>query len=197
MPGSGAGSNYFEGYLLQNITGATAVGVTGPTPPASYGTIGFNDSGWCFSEGAKFSKVTFTLEPVGGSTVTGVAISIYGSNSPIIRATWWNALQGPRTAASTVPSIAAGNSLYGGPGAVQNLPLQGMTNAAGYVPGIPPTHGVLIPGPTEQSGTGGIANPITVAIPILSTFVPFSAWRAVVTTAQTGGTFNLAIQGIP
>jgi hypothetical protein len=184
---SGAGSNLVSLYLLQSVN---ATGLTpNTTPTATYGTIGVNDSGgWC-GEGRGFSKGSFQLIPI-GSGLVGVTVQLFVCTSPDAWQTWWNAIQGPGSPFSGRP--------YGGPSAV-NLPVQGFTNAAaGYVPGVDPQAWTPMPGPSEQGGTGGIANPLTTTTPFLVTSFPKGAVRAVVTAVAGGaGRFSVSAELIP
>ena len=188
---SGAGSNYVLRHLLQNInaSGITAVSASLPAPPAAYGTIGVNDSGGCAAEGRNFSKQTFTLIPVGSTALTNIQVAIFGTNSPDADQTFWNAMQGPGS--------MLGGGTYGGSTAVPISP-QGFTNAAGYYPGFPSSGWVLIPAPSEQSGTGGVANPLTPQSPLLNSATVFQSVRAVVVSATNGtGIFHVAVEWIP
>jgi len=190
---SGAGSNYVLRYLLQgvNAAGITAVTATPPAAPAAYGTIGVNDSGGVAAEGRNYSKQTFTLIPVGSTALTNVQVAIYGTNSPDADQTFWNALQGPGS------HYNGGTRVYGGSTAVPIQP-QGFTDAAGYYPGFPSAAWVLLPSPSEQSGTGPVANPLTPQAPLLVCSTPWQSVRAVVVSATNGtGIFNVAVEWIP
>ena len=178
MPGNGAGAIFVSQYLLQNVTAPTPVA----NPNTTYGTIGFNDSGGVCGEARNFKQWTFALEQATTSgALSNISVTLYGTVNPAAWQTWWNAIQGRNNYGANPP-----------------LAIQGITNAAGYVPGIPPQTWFPLPGPSEQSGTGGIANPITPVTPLLTVNMPLVLVRAVVTAASTPtGTFHVSCTAVP
>lgn len=179
--GSGAGSNRLSGYLLTNV-GANNAALA--TPTTQYGTFGINDTGGFAAEIQGFSKFRIQLEQLGTIVPVGFAFTIYVSSSPLVQQTYMYAVQG-RT-----------------PSGQSALPFNGSCNALGslalgFYPGIPPGAWVVAEGQSEQSGTGGIANPVTPNVPQLTIPGTVSAIRAVLTTAGSAGSVNLSILGIP
>jgi hypothetical protein len=190
MAGSGAGSNLVSAYILTNVTAPTAVAINAAGQTTAYGTIGFNDSGGWLGEARAYTKWTFELEQVGTVALSGFSVSIYGTTSPAAEQTWWNAIYGGAYSGS--PSAIAQ------PGGIA-LPINGITNATGYVPGVASLNWRLLPGQTDQGGTGLIANPLVAGqTSLLVVSMRLSMIRAVVTqSAAPTGTFNLVASAVP
>jgi hypothetical protein len=180
MPGSGAGSNLLNAYLLSNVS---ANNTAYTTPTTGYGTFGLNDSGGFAAELRGFSKFRITVEQAGTVAPTGYSIGIYVTSSPAAFQTYMYALQG-RT-----------------PTGISALPFGGTPNMLGaapsYQPGIPAGAWVLAEGPSDQGGTGGVSNPIVPANPQLTISGGIVAIRAVLLTAPAAGSLNVALLGIP
>lgn len=167
--------------MLDNITATVP---TVATPTLAYGTMLLNDSGGQMFEGIAFSKWMFQLAQLGTTTLTGVSVTIYGTISPFAYSTWVNGNLGQ----TPYPTQIA----QAGPIAVP-----GVTNVAPYNPGVQPWEWFPIPGPSEQAGTGTIANPMTTTSPLLTTNIPLIAVRAVVTGAVTAGVARVYAFAIP
>jgi hypothetical protein len=183
VPGSGAGSNLLNAFLLQNCNAASGA-LTPATALTSYGTLtpGGNDSGG-FAEIRAFKAFKFQLVQIGATALVGGAVSIYGTTDPNAFQTYMYALQGRNPAGQSA------------------LPFGGNPNnlaQVGFLPGIPPSSWSLLDGLADQSGTGSSANPMTPAIPWFTGNGPIVALRAVITTAFTGGgQFSVSVIGIP
>lgn len=133
-----------------------------------------NDSGVRMLAAAGFTKWVFQLAGPAAS-MTGTAafgISIYGTVDPgILAQTYSN------------PSNSPGYS-YVEPECSLTL--------------IPGTDWFLLPGPSEQAGTGSVSNPMTTNATGGSMFfcnMPLIAVRAVLTTAPTTGAGSLRVLG--
>jgi hypothetical protein len=182
MPGSGAGSNLLSGYLLSNLGPNTAVVAT---PTVAYGALGVNDSGGFAVEARAVSKWRIQLEQVGTAALVGYGVSIYVTSSPAAFQTYMYALQG-RT-----PTGVRALPFGGSPQVLANA-------AAGFFPGIDPGMWVLAEGPSDQGGTGPVANPLTPTSPQLTISGTIVAIRAVLTaSAAPVGNFNVSLLGIP
>jgi hypothetical protein len=137
------------------------------------------------AEARGFTKWTFSLIQTGTVALAGYQVTILGTMDPNANQTWWYAVQG-RTP-SGVSALPAGGS-----------PSQLGSAALGYYPGIPTTSWFVLPGPSEQSGTGVIANPLTPANPVFTCNLPLNMVRAVVTANSAAtGSFNVAALAIP
>jgi hypothetical protein len=205
---AGPGLIDFNAFILGGVEGgnfatngiSSAPAVVGD-PMAGYGTIGQNDSGWWAVEAKSFTRWMFKLEQFGATTLTGIAVTIYAAISPNVLQTYRNALLGPRTQSGPWPPPMSGQnegqSLYGGPGAGVVVKPYGMSNATGFVPGIQPWDGFILDAPSQQSGTGQVANPMTPQAPILVSSWPLIAVRAVVTSDLTAGAFGVSVLATP
>lgn len=189
---SSAGVNrvptYGGGVLLDGISSATTA--LANQGLASYGTIGVNDSGGQMLEAIGYSKWGFQLVADSSTALSGFQVLLLGTLSPYAYLTWTNANQGqtPYPTANT------------GTGVGKNwLPTwqYGVTNNASFNPGVQPWEWVPIPGPSEQSGTGNIANPLTETTPLLFTTSPWVAVRAVVVATPTTGVARVYGFAIP
>jgi hypothetical protein len=182
--GSGAGSNLVSGYLLSNVNANSGV-VSSPTTTYGVPGQGGNDSWGFASEVRAFSKFIFNLEQIGTVALSGFAVTIYGTVSPLAYQTFQYAIQGRNPAGQTALPFG---------GNAQAL----ASSAQGFIPGIPAAAWSVLMGPNEQASGGASANPLTPTNPFFQGTGPISAIRAVVTTNTTAtGSFNVAFQGIP
>ena len=100
---------------------------------------------------------------------TGYSVSIYGTTDPVAYAQW---------RASHDP--------------------QAYFNRVGGAPVLPPTSWVLLPGPSEQTGTGVVGNPLTSSAPFFQFSGAIVGVRAVLTaSAAAAGTATIAVEAIP
>jgi hypothetical protein len=171
--------------LLDNIT-TTVTAVT--TPLTGYGTMLSNDSGGQMLEAIGFSKWMFHLVALTSTALTGIGVTLYGTISPNAYNTFTNVNLYGQTPTPNSPFIGAGT----GPVAVS-----GINNNAAFSPGVQPWEWFAIPGPSEQAGTGTIANPLTSTQPLLFSTIPLVAVRAVVTSAATAGVGRVLAFAIP
>jgi hypothetical protein len=170
---SGAGLNRIGAgggvFLLDAITSATAVV---SSPLTAYGTLNVNDSGGQATEGIGYSKWVFHLVATDATALSSLSVTMLGTISPFAYSTF-TGVMGGKTPTPQVPQVGPAYA-------------PGYSNATGFVPGVAPWEWFIIPGPSEQSGTGNIANPLTAYTPLLYTSMPLVAVRAVVTSALTG-----------
>ena len=152
--------------LLAGLSSATT---SVASPLTAYGTIsnaqgkalpGGNDSGLWGVAAKGFTKWVFQL--LGG--ITGVSVTIYGTFDP-------NAYL-----------VYTANAANDGP-TTGTFYQQGTT--VGSTVSVPASSWFALPGPSEASGTGGIANPLTSTTTLLVSSLPLVAVRAVVTTVAT------------
>jgi hypothetical protein len=149
---------------------------------------------------AGFSKWRFQMVPLTSTVPTGFAVSIYGTISYTAYTTWENTM-GPNPSAPA--AWLAAQQQAGQAWSTQNfknwqpVSLPGISNAAGFVPGIQPWEWVLIEAPSENTGTGMVTNPMTPSAPLLVTTAHWMAVRAVLTTAGTAGAVRIVAQAIP
>jgi hypothetical protein len=202
VAGSGAGSNFIRQYVLTNVQAAalTAVSVNGQGIPTAYGTLGLNDSGWWCAEARNFTKWSIELEQVGATALTGFSLSLYGTNSPALEQSWFNALLG-KTDSSNIGGLIRGDSLTSGY-PTPPPPVQGIADSsvrAGWLPGVAPYNARLLPGPAEQSGTGGIVNPLVAGTSsFFTTNIALGGIRVVcTTTGSPAGVFNVIVEAVP
>ena len=199
MP-SGAGLNQVRVVLLDNVTtAATAVTVANGTTQA-YGTIGLNDSGGQMMEATGYTKWVFQLISTSSTLPVGYAVTILCSCSPTVQITWTAASHGVASAAYNASRRIAPPQISGLPNGV-TLPLatayQGISNASGFVPGVQPWEWHVMPGPSEQGGTGQIANPMTVASPFFIASFPVDAVRVVLSTIGSAGSIRVVAKAVP
>jgi hypothetical protein len=182
---SSAGLNRYNVPLLPIITPTTTAVAN---PVTGYGTLvsadpssgTANDSGVYAVEAEGFTKLQFQL--LGNLTGVSGAVTIYCTLDPLAYA------------------VFLGNSGMGG---VSGSVLKGEYKAGGYLitPGgaitVPATSWVKMEGPAAQTGTGGIANPLTAATPFFIAGYGVIAVRACVTTAFTGGLGSLVMAAFP
>jgi hypothetical protein len=117
-----------------------------------------NDSGVFGCAAMAFTKWAFQLL---GNTA-GISVSLYGTldyNAYLVY-----------TANSGVEGYTTGSQYLAG--TVIRAPVS-----------VPASSWFLLPGPSEQSGTGSIANPLTGAVPVFTCSLPLVAVRAVVTAS--------------
>jgi len=111
-----------------------------------------NDSGAVGFETIGFKEIAFQLVGA-GATAAGYTVQIFCTLSPTLL-----------TASDTQPGI------------IPYVSLRGNTTL------IPATDWDPVPGPSEQGGTGGIANPlVSGGVKLLLSKSPFVAYRAVLT----------------
>lgn len=147
-----------------------------PVPPYYNPTVG-TDSGIQMLQAAGYTKWTFQLVGPGvtAATTAAFSISIYGTIDP-------NILQQSYQTAGNYPSSVGKDPSF-----------------TASLTAIPATSWFLLPGPSEQTGTGSITNPLTTAAAgptILTASMPLVAVRAVLTgTAPTTGTAPIIVLG--
>jgi len=179
---SGAGLNRWGnqgGVTL--LAGLSSTTTAVATPLTGYGTVatqngkalpGGNDSGLWGCAAMGFTKWVFQLL----GTLTGVSVTIYGTIDPnaYLVYTANAANDGPTTGTLYIPGTALGQAVS-----------------------VPASSWFALPGPSEASGTGGIANPLTATTTLLVSSLPLVAVRAVVTTAAavtgTGSVVGFAV----
>lgn len=153
--------------LLPLLTSAsTAVG----SPLTAYGTTTGptpNDSGAYISP-IGMSKWTFQLIGAGANTA-GYTITIYGTTDPAAYASF------------SAP-LNSGTAITGG--------------TDGVTSGIPASSWQVIPGPSDQSGTGAVSNPmISGAATWFTANIPLVAVRAVLTTLTGSPSSSISVVG--
>lgn len=156
--------------LLTLNPSCAAQAVDGNGIPTAYGTIGgaTPNDSGVFVSPIGLSKFGFQMLDGG----TGYTVTLYGTYDPLMYQAF------------------TANSGQDGFGA--SVTVNGVTYLA------PKSSWVKIPGPSEQSGTGSIANPMTAAVPLLYTSQPFAAIRAVLTgVAAPSGTVRVVGFAIP
>jgi hypothetical protein len=165
---SGAGLNRWGnngGVTL--LAGLSSTTTAVATPLTGYGTVsnqngvalaGGNDSGVWGCAAMGFTKWVFQLL----GNLTGISVTLYGTIDPNAYLVY--------TANSGVDGFTTG-SLYLG-GAPQRSAVA-----------VPASSWFVLPGPSEQTGTGSIANPLTSTTPLFVASMPLVAVRAVVTTS--------------
>lgn len=111
----------------------------------------------------------WTFSLLGGGT--GYSVSCYGTIDPVAYGIWRQ-------------SFNPGQAIPGVPGSAKNS--------------LPATSWFLLPGPSEQTGTGGIANPLTGTSPLLTVSLPLLAVRVVLTGSATPvGGVSVAVEAVP
>ena len=147
----------------------TASSTANTTPLTSYGTIWTADTGICMADANCYTKWTFQPIILTAGTLTAFGITVYGT----ISSNAWNQFQ--------LNQIQNNNANF----------LMAPTF-------IPATNWFVIPGPSEQSGTGLIANPLSLIGQSLSYSGPLTAVRCVLTTAVAGtATLGISCLAIP
>jgi hypothetical protein len=153
---SGAGLN--RGGVLGGITllSVAPTAALVAAPTAAYGTIGLNDSGGLLHTLAGFTKWRFQIIGA-GATTAGYSISIYGTLDPALL-----------------------NYVY------QQGPHSGLPMDTCAVTAIPATSWQLVDSPSDQSGTGVVANPmVTGASTTCASNTGWYAVRAVLTATAS------------
>lgn len=180
MPGSGAGLNRVGnvgGVVLLTLN-PTSTAVA--TPLTGYGTAG-NDS-WvgtapltgaallgsnAMVEATGFTKWQFQLvPPPGGTTVGTYQVTLYGTTSSLAYSQW---------------ELSHNPQAYAYPNSAP--------------PAMPAAGWFILPGPSDQGGTGTDANPLTAAAPTLTVSRPLVAVRAVLTGGATPFAGNAQVIG--
>lgn len=139
------------------------------SPLTGYGVIGGNDSGQVMNEATSFTKWTFQM--TGGGT--GYAVMIYGTADRLAYRAWVNSLNPGQ------PTFSA--------------PSQPLINTAGLASSWFPLYG-----PSDQSGTGVPANPMTAANPSMQFSGELVAVRAVLTSSVTpSGSVTIIAAAVP
>lgn len=162
MAGSSAGGNLGWECLLMVPAAATAVAA----PLTGYGTIGWNDSGARLFSFRGFTKPSFQICPQPPQYP-------YSSNNTTLLPNGWG-ISVYYTLDKTLNTIQNNSNKSGG------ISLDGSTQ-------LPIGSWILLPGPSDQSGTGVDANPMLSGTnPILSASRAAAAFRVVVTSV--GGT---------
>lgn len=159
---SGAGLNQINATVLTINDPSTVSAVA--TPLAGYGTIGVNDSGAVLFEGQGFTKITATMTSAGD--MTGLEVTLYGTNDPITWQVWQTQIQG----------AGSWNAI-----------------SSAWASQVPASSWKKLPGPSEQNSGGGSANPLTVVTSTLIASGPWKAYRAVVTAGPGAGTNPVSI----
>jgi hypothetical protein len=134
------------------------------------------DSGIMAAEGIGFSKWVFQIIGA-GSSAAGYTVTLYGTIDPAA----YNAVWGyPGNPAQNIPAIAASGMRY---------------------KGLPSTSWFQLPGPSEQSGTGNMSNPMISGISnTLFTTLPLVAVRAtavISTTSVPTSPVQVLVFGVP
>lgn len=197
---SGAGQNRVDRLLLDNITtSATAVTLANGTTQA-YGTAGVNDSGGLMFEARNYTKWTFQLVPTSSTLPTGFQVALLGTTSPWAYLTWESALTGTAPS-SYLAANAQPPPQYPGQPQGRTFPVPtaypGVTNATGFFPGVQPWEWFLLPGPSETSSSGAMANPLTTTSPFFTCGLPVIAVRAVLVQAGTAGQVRVVCTAVP
>lgn len=182
--------------LILTVTPAsTAVA----TPLTTYGVVGSTQSMWngndsgCQGMAYAYSKDwVFHAIQIGPIAPTGYTISIYGSNDPRV---FVNANIGGREHFENSALSQANGSPYivtpTGRDQVLHLPV-GTHVQNGDVLSVPANSWTLLPGPSDQAGTGVDVNPITGIGQMFHSKRPLLSVRAVL-TATAGATGSMAI----
>jgi hypothetical protein len=187
--------------LLDNIsTSVTTVALANNTTQA-YGTNGSNDSCGQMVEARNYTKWSFQLLPLSETLPTGFQVALLGTISPWAYLTWEMMLAGQGPAA-VLAQRSQPPPQYPATPAGRTIPLPtaypGFSNAAGFFPGIQPWEWFLLPGPSEQSGAGGAANPLTTNAPFFTyTLGPIIAVRAIVVAQGTAGAVRVVASAVP
>lgn len=155
------------GVPLLNLT-ASATAVSSPL--TAYGTLGVNDSG-AFVTPIGLQTYTFqiiqpplgTPAPTGAVAPTGYEVTIFGTIDPIAYQAY--ELNGGSDAFTSVTGT--------------NGPLYAVTLA------VPATSWAPLPGPSEQTGTGTSANPMTATGMFFQAKIALVAVRAVLTAVNS------------
>jgi hypothetical protein len=166
----------------------------------AYGTIGLNDSGGQMNEFTGYTKWTFQMIPLTSTVPSGFQVAILGTVSPWAYLTWEAALAGYAPAAWIASNNQPAPQLQGlGNGRTLPVPIarQGYSNASGFIPGCNPWEWVLLPGPSDSSGTGVIANPMTTNSPLFNCSLPLESVRAIVVAQGTAGTVRIVAEAVP
>jgi hypothetical protein len=169
--------------------------------------------------GASGNNITTTSSSTAGDTVTANQATLSGGggygtisyptapvNSPNDSG-WWVGHIGMSKIKAMLIGSGSGYevSLYGtddptvyNPGYNKQLEAQYLLGSNDPNTYPSPTSSVLIPGPSEQSGAGTIANPLTTAVPIMFTQMQWAGIRAVLTTTSNPtGSVAVVLFAIP
>lgn len=154
-------------YSATILDGVNANTTAITNPLAGYGTTGYNDTGIVGAEARNWTKWAFQMRQNGTSAAT-FEVSIYGTVSEAAYIQWMQAFNPGQSVSSFFGTVTV--------------------NASDWF---------LLPGPSEQSGTGSISNPLTTTSPFLEYSGALIAVRAVLTTQGTAGSISIVVTASP